>query len=127
MSNTTLKILALTNSVVRGGKLVEDKAFIVVDEDGNLIGRKQHAVEADAVTEMGELKYYAQGLAFSKATNPELAEKAHVGKAKVVAAFLQWTADGSKPAEVKAETVAETADAAVSTEAVAEEEEDETF
>lgn len=90
-----LEVTKLTNNVVRGGKLVEDTAYIVT-KDGALIGRKQHATEEAAKEELGTLKFYAAGLEFVQATSPELADKAQVGKAKVVASYLAWV-DAGKP------------------------------
>lgn len=84
--------------------------FVVVDQSGNLLGKKAHKTEAEAQAELGTLKYYAQGLAFAKATAPEgTADKALVGKANIVAAYLLWVED-SAAAESTEETEAPVAD-----------------
>lgn len=103
MTTKTLKavtlIATLTNTVVRGGKLVTDKAFIVTDEAGNLLGGKQYPTEAEAKEAQGELQHIADGMAFVVATTPDLSPKAKVGKAKIVAAYLKWVEDGKPVTE----------------------------
>lgn len=93
MSQLTIKEI---QSVV-AGKFVSQ--FVVVDAAGNLLGKKAHKTEAEANVELGSLKFYAQGLEFAKATAPAgTAEKALVGKANTIAAYLLWVEEGSKPA-----------------------------
>ena len=85
MSNLVIKTL----STVVAGKFVDQ--FVVIDGEGNLIGKKAHRTQEEAQAELGSLKYYAEGLAFARATAPEgTADKALVGKANVVAAYLMW-------------------------------------
>lgn len=90
--------------------------FVVVDQEGNLVGTKAHATREAAEAELGSLKYFAKGLEFARSVAPEgTHEKALVGKANTVAAYLLWAEQGEQPAE---ETVEETveADAEVSEE-----------
>lgn len=103
MSKLTIKTLA----TVVAGKFVDQ--FVVVDTEGNLIGKKAHRTEAEAQVELGGLKYYATGLEFARATAAEGAtDKSLVGKANVVASFLLWQETKDAPvAETIAEEVAE--------------------
>lgn len=90
-------------TTVVAGKFVE--SFAVVDGEGNLIGTKAHKTRAEAEVELGSLKYYAEGLAFARATAKEgVTDKALVGKANIVAAYLMFK---EQPAEVVSEDVAE--------------------
>lgn len=85
--------------------------FVVVDQAGNLLGKKAHKTAAEAQVEMGGLKYYAQGLEFAKSTAPEgTADKALVGKANIVAAYLLWVEESAVAAESTEETEAPVAD-----------------
>ncbi|ARB11241.1 hypothetical protein [Marinomonas phage CPP1m] len=87
MSDVTLSIRTLENFV--GGKFVE--SFLVVDSEGSAIGKKAHTTREGAEVELGSLKYYAEGLAFARATAPEGAtEKGLVGKANIVASYLMY-------------------------------------
>lgn len=108
---TTLTIKSLQTVVA--GKFVDQ--FVVVDESGNLIGSKAHKTHAEAEVELGGLKYYAQGLEFARATAKEgVTEKALVGKANIVAAFLMYqeqVAAGTFGAEAAEEVVEETTEA----------------
>ena len=82
-----LSILALTTVVA--GKF--KTSFAVVDQEGNLVGTKAHATEAEAQAELGSLKFYTEGLAFARATAKEgTADKSLVGKANLVAAYLMY-------------------------------------
>lgn len=108
MSTLVIKTL----STVVAGKFVDQ--FVVVDGEGNLIGKKAHRTQEEAQTEMGSLKYYAEGLAFARATAPEgTADKALVGKANVVAAYLMWKEAPAVEAPVAEEAVEETVEAPV--------------
>lgn len=108
---TTLTIKTLQNVVA--GKFVEQ--FAVVDEAGNLIGTKAHKTRAEAEAELGGLKYFAKGLEFARATAAEgTSDKALVGKANIVAAFLMWEEQGSVATEevVEEEPVLEAVESA---------------
>lgn len=84
------------------GKLVQETFSYVADEAGNLVGRKAHATPEDAQAELAGLGGFAEGLEFAKAQYPELGEKAHVGKANVIAEFLAWGVAGKPVKEAKA-------------------------
>ncbi len=104
MSNTiVLSIIALTTVVA--GKFKE--SFAVVDQSGELIGTKAHATREEAEVELGTLKYFAAGMDFARATAKEgTADKALVGKANTVAAYLIYK-EQLEAAPVEAEVVAE--------------------
>lgn len=107
MSNAIVLSIAALQSVV-AGKFVTN--FAVVDGDGNLVGSKAHKTEAEAQVELGSLKYYATGLEFARATAKEgTTDKALVGKANIVAAFLIYQ---EQPAETVETTEAPVAEAA---------------
>lgn len=99
------KIESLVNTVIKAGKRVKVETFIVVDEAGEFVsGTKEVATEAEAQAQIDGLGNYAEGLAFAKACFPDQADKAHIGKANIVAEFLTWVAEGKpvkapKPAE----------------------------
>ena len=102
----------LSNRVVRGGQVVNDKFYIVTDKEGNLLGGKQYATRELAEAAQGELEFLAKGMEFVNATTPTMADKAKTGKAKLVAGSLAWQAGGSKPFEAPVvEEEAPTADA----------------
>ena len=104
MSNAIVLSIAALQSVV-AGKFVTN--YAVVDGEGNLVGAKAHKTEAEAQVELGSLKYYATGLEFARATAKEgTTDKALVGKANIVAAFLIY-----KETPVATEEVAEEAPA----------------
>lgn len=90
------------------GKLVQEQFSYVADEAGNLVGRKAHATVEDAQAELAGLGGFAEGLEFAKAQFPELGEKAHVGKANVIAEFLSWQSAGKPVKEAKAPAEADT-------------------
>lgn len=114
MSKITLSIKTLPQVVA--GKFVD--TFAVVDQDGNLVGSKAHRDPESAEAELGSLKYFSKGLEFARATAPEgTAEKALVGKANTVAAYLIWLEKDGEP-EVSEETPEDT----VAEEAASEEE-----
>lgn len=113
------KLIIQTLPQVVASKLVDQ--FVVMDETGNLIGKKAHKSREDAEQELGGLKFYAKGLEFARATAPEGAqEKSLVGKANVVAAFLLWQEQASEVAEAPAEE--ETTEETVETVETSEEE-----
>lgn len=104
MSNKiVLSILTLTTVVA--GKFKE--SFAVVDQAGELIGSKAHPTKEEAEVELGTLKYFATGMEFARATAKEgTQDKALVGKANVVAAFLMYQ-ERPEPAPVEVTEVTE--------------------
>lgn len=96
----TIKSEVTTN--IKAGALVKSEIFYVADEFGQLVGRKAHDSEEEAQAEMATLAGYAEGLEFARAQFPELGDKAHVGKANVIAEFLAWQAAGKPVKEAKA-------------------------
>lgn len=105
MSNSIVLSIAALQSVV-AGKFVTN--FAVVDEQGNLVGAKAHKTEAEAKVELGSLKYYAEGLAFARSTAKEgTTDKALVGKANIVAAYLIYK---EQPVEAVVESTEEASD-----------------
>lgn len=104
MTTISLSIRALETVVA--GKFVSQ--YVVVDQEGNLVGSRAHKTEAEAKIEMGTLKYYAAGLEFARATAPEGAtDKALVGKANIVAAYLMYKEALENPVAVETETSVE--------------------
>ena len=101
---STLKVLSQDSTKIVAGKLTTETFFYVGDADGNLVGRKAHATEADAQSELAGLGGFAEGLEFAKAQFPKLGEKAHVGKANVIAEFLAWQAAGKPVKSVEEDT-----------------------
>lgn len=89
-----LTIKSETSTLIKAGALVQETFFYVADEAGKLVGRKAHATEEEALAEKEGLAGYAEGLEFARAQFPELGDKAHVGKANVIAEFLTWVATG---------------------------------
>lgn len=96
------KIESLVNTVIKAGKRVKVETFIVVDQAGEFVsGTKEVATEAEAQAQIDGLGNYAEGLAFAKACFPDQADKAHIGKANIIAEFLTWVADGKPVKEAK--------------------------
>lgn len=63
--------------------------YVVIDSEGNPVGKKAHNDVESAQAELGDLKYFAEALAFARATAPAGAtDKSLVGKANVVASYL---------------------------------------
>uniref|UniRef100_A0AAU6NU63 Uncharacterized protein n=1 Tax=Klebsiella phage vB_KpnP_PYH-2 TaxID=3116870 RepID=A0AAU6NU63_9CAUD len=109
-------IETISNRVVKGTKLVTETSFIIVDASGELVsGTKDYATREEAQAKIDGLGNLAEGLAFAQAQFPGMADKAQLGKANVVAAYLDWIAAG-KPVktveESQAEPEAETAEPA---------------
>ena len=104
----TIKSEVSTNIV--GAALVKSEIFYVADEAGNLVGRKAHKSEEEAQAELSTLAGYASGLEFARAQFPELGDKAHVGKANVIAEYLAWEAAGKPVKELKADAPEATVD-----------------
>lgn len=98
-----LSIISLTTVVA--GKFVE--SFAVVDADNNLVGSKSHKTKEEATVELGSLKFYAEGLTFARATAKEgTTDKALVGKANIIAAYLMYKEQEANPVELVAEEAA---------------------
>lgn len=97
-----LTIKSEVTTRITAGSLVKEEFFYVADEAGNLVGRKSHSSEAEAQAELAGLAGYAEGLEFARAQFPELGDKAHVGKANVIAEFLSWKDAGKPVKEPKA-------------------------
>lgn len=107
-----LTIKSESSTRIVAGKLTKEEFFYVADAAGNLVGRKAHSTEADAQAELAGLGGFAEGLAFAQAQFPSLGEKAHVGKANVIAEFLAWVAAG-KPVKESSDEATNEADAGV--------------
>lgn len=104
-----LTIKSQETTRIVSGSLTTETFFYVADEAGNLVGRKSHSTQDEAQAELATLAGYAEGLEFARAQFPELGDKAHVGKANVVAEFLAWKEAGkpvkeAKPAEAAVDT-----------------------
>ena len=101
-------IETLSNRVVKGAKLEVVESFIIVDAEGALVaGTKAYDTREEAQAKIDSMGNFAAGLEFARAVYGAQADKAQIGKANIVAEFLDWVAAG-KP--VKAvEAVAEEA------------------
>lgn len=113
-------IETISNRVVKAGKLEVVESFIVVDASGNLVsGTKAYDTREEAQAKIDSMGNFALGLEFAKAQFPTMSEKALIGKANVVAQYLDWVAAGkpvvSADAPVADETSAEIAEAPVMT------------
>uniref|UniRef100_A0AAU8BDK3 Uncharacterized protein n=1 Tax=Klebsiella phage vB_Kp_H01 TaxID=3161140 RepID=A0AAU8BDK3_9CAUD len=97
-------IETISNRVVKAGKLVTETSFIIVDASGALVaGTKDYATQEEAQAKIDGLGNLAEGLAFAQAQFPGMADKAQLGKANVVAAYLDWIAAG-KPVKTVEES-----------------------
>ena len=102
-------IETLSNKVVKGASLVTVTSFIITDAAGNLVsGTKAYDSEAEAQAKIDSMGNLIEGLAFAKAAFPTLSDKAQVGKANNIAAYLDWVAAGrpeavAEEAQVEAE------------------------
>lgn len=93
-------IETIVNRVVKGASLVSVESFIIVDENSNLVaGTKAYDTREEAQAKMDSMGNFATGLEFARACFPEQAEKAQIGKANIVAEYLDWIAAG-KPVKV---------------------------
>lgn len=99
---TTLTVQSIESTSIKGSAFVKGVLFFVADEAGQLVGRKGHSSEAEAQAELTGLADYARGLEFARAQFPELGDKAHVGKANVIADFFAWENAGKPVKEAKA-------------------------
>lgn len=103
---TTLTVQSIESTTIKGSAFVKEVLYFVADESGALVGRKGHSTEAEAQAELAGLAGYARGLEFARAQFPKLGDKAHVGKANVIAEFLAWE-DAGKPVKTLEEAAAE--------------------
>lgn len=93
-------IETIVNRVVKGAALVSVESFIIVDENSNLVaGTKAYDTREEAQAKMDSMGNFAAGLEFARACFPDQAEKAQIGKANIVAEYLDWIAAG-KPVKV---------------------------
>lgn len=93
-------IETLSNRVVKAGKLEVVESFIIVDEAGALVaGTKAYDTREEAQAKIDSMGNFATGLEFARACFPDQAEKAQIGKANIVAEYLDWIAAG-KPVKV---------------------------
>ncbi|EDL7973954.1 hypothetical protein CUZ12_23740 [Salmonella enterica subsp. enterica serovar Heidelberg] len=96
-------IETIVNRVVKGATLVSVESFIIVDEAGSLVaGTKAYDTREEAQAKIGSMGNFATGLEFARACFPEQADKAQIGKANIVAEYLDWIAAGKPVKEVKA-------------------------
>ena len=107
-------IETIVNRVVKVAALVSVESFIIVDENRNLVaGTKAYDTREEAQAKMDSMGNFAAGLEFARACFPDQAEKAQIGKANILAEYLDWIAAGkpvkvaeAKEAEAPAEEVA---------------------
>lgn len=98
------KIETIVNRVVKGAALVSVESFIIVDEAGSLVaGTKAYDTREEAQAKIDSMGNFAAGLEFARACFPEQADKAQIGKANIVAEYLDWIAAGKPVKEAKAE------------------------
>ncbi|HBL6576727.1 TPA: hypothetical protein LR805_004849 [Salmonella enterica subsp. enterica serovar Typhimurium] len=96
-------IETIVNRVVKGATLVSVESFIIVDEAGSLVaGTKAYDTREEAQAKIDSMGNFAAGLEFARACFPEQADKAQIGKANIVAEYLDWIAAGKPVKEVKA-------------------------
>lgn len=101
-------IETIVNRVVKGAALVSVESFIIVDEAGSLVaGTKAYDTREEAQAKIDSMGNFAAGLEFARACFPEQADKAQIGKANIVAEYLDWIAAGKPVKEVKATEEAE--------------------
>ena len=98
------KIETIVNRVVKGAALVSVESFIIVDEADQLVaGTKAYDTREEAQAKIDSMGNFAAGLEFARACFPEQADKAQIGKANIVAEYLDWVAAGKPVKEAKAE------------------------
>lgn len=101
-------IETIVNRVVKGAALVSVESFIIVDEAGSLVvGTKAYDTREEAQAKIDSMGNFAAGLEFARACFPEQADKAQIGKANIVAEYLDWIAAGKPVKEVKSSEEAE--------------------
>lgn len=95
-------IQSLVSRALKSGSLVKTEVFYVADEAEQPVTGKSHSTLELAQSELDGMAYLVEGMAYAKAQFPELADKALKGKANVIAAFLEWDANGRPVVEAKA-------------------------
>ena len=96
------KIETIVNRVVKGADLVSVESFVIVDEANKLVaGTKAYDTREEAQAKIDSMGNFAAGLEFARACFPEQADKAQIGKANIVAEYLDWIAAGKPVKEVK--------------------------
>lgn len=101
-------IETIVNRVVKGTDLVSVESFVIVDEANKLVaGTKAYDTREEAQAKIDSMGNFAAGLEFARACFPEQADKAQIGKANIVAEYLDWVAAGKPVKEVKAAEEAE--------------------
>lgn len=101
-------IETIVNRVVKGADLVSVESFVIVDEVNKLVaGTKAYDTREEAQAKIDSMGNFAAGLEFARACFPEQADKAQIGKANIVAEYLDWIAAGKPVKEVKAAEEAE--------------------
>lgn len=101
-------IETIVNRVVKGAALVSVESFIIVDEAGSLVaGTKAYDTREEAQAKIDSMGNFATGLEFARACFHEQADKAQIGKANIVAEYLDWIAAGKPVKVVKATEEAE--------------------
>lgn len=121
------KIETLSNRVVKAGKLEVVESFIIVDEAGDLIaGTKAYDSREEAQAKIDSMGNFAAGLEFARAVYGAQADKAQIGKANIVAEYLDWVAAGKpvKSVEAAVEEAAPVVEEAPADAVVADEEEE---
>ena len=97
-------IETIVNRVVKGAALVSVESFIIVDEADQLVaGTKAYDTREEAQAKIDSMGNFAAGLEFARACFPEQADKAQIGKANIVAEYLDWIAAGKPVKEATAE------------------------
>lgn len=97
-------IETIVNRVVKGADLVSVESFVIVDEQNKLVaGTKAYDTREEAQAKIDSMGNFAAGLEFARACFPEQADKAQIGKANIVAEYLDWIAAGKPVKEAKAE------------------------
>lgn len=105
------QIETITNTVIKANKRVAVESFLIVDAEGALIsGTKAYDTREEAQAKIDSMGNLAEGLAFAKAQFPGMADKALVGKANAVAAYLDWVAAGKPVKSVEEATTEEVAE-----------------
>ena len=118
------KIETIVNRVVKGADLVSVESFVIVDEANKLVaGTKAYDTREEAQAKIDSMGNFAAGLEFARACFPEQADKAQIGKANIVAEYLDWITAGKPVKEAKAEEADAPAVAAPEDAPVSEEEE----
>lgn len=97
-------IETITNRKVVAGKLSVVESFIIVDESGAFVtGTKEYATREEAQANIDSMGNFAAGLEFAKAVYGAQADKAQMGKANLIAEYLDWVAAG-KPVKAAEES-----------------------